>query len=759
MPTYKSALARLQSMAPSMHRFTQSQLLPIGIILLVTVLARAIRVWQLGLYWDDWRILIYGAQYGSFGVFTHFASERILMGAPLAILFAMFGPNPLAWHVANVCLEFGIAVVIFGLLRRLVPDYPIVSVLASCLFVVYPLSVIRTHMINVYINSALLMAVLSLYLTSYACQEERVGQFGYGRTIVTLLAAILVPIYLLMYEAPIGLELVRIYLLWAVVKRWRVGETRTGYRMWMLGRQYAPYTMGLLIFAGLRIFAYPEIVKAFGISLRPYFDIGTGILALPSLEKVARSVFETMLPPWLNAWNTLLHLPRPYSWTYPAAWILSIIAFVMVNLYALRWSERLRRQSDASITEFPRATQWLLWAVMGSVAVCAALAPILVYPDTTVLYANYSSRNGYVATTAAAVTWVCIIGYFATLLVGEQRRHSALVVGSALMIGLGVGHNFLLGDAYISEWRNTKATWQQILTRAPNIAKGTLLVVSRPDELKALGITFRHQDIYEPAQLFYGLRDGEIMGSPVNRLDKGQSIVSWIGLGEWRTREVAEPKIQGGNMDDPEPTIQGGTLVHRDRLLILDENEGCVKALDSRRVIQDVASPQSNALAQFSNVEVINPVKTDDRYDLRERLLGRPKEDWCYFYEKASLLQQQGKWEEIVAIYGLISARKLRPSNPVEWLPFIEALDRTANFDVADQLFAGARAGPAYSRRVISVMLEQLAKGHGANAWHVERIERQMKLLGADLGDFGQRPSDTEAVRDQSQSVGRSGRA
>ncbi|MGI0025629.1 MAG: hypothetical protein ACREA4_10875, partial [Nitrososphaera sp.] len=317
-------------------------------------------------------------------MFRHFASERILMGAPHAVLFAMFGPNPLAWHVTNVMLEFGIAVVIFGLMRRLVPDYPIMSVLASCLFVVYPLSVIRTHMINVYINAALLMAVLSVYLTGYACQQERAAQFRYRRTIVTFLAAILVPIYLLMYEAPIGLELVRIYLLWVGIKHLRVGETRTGNRMWILGRQYAPYMMGLLIFAGLRVFVYPEVVKAFGISLRPYFDVGTGILALPSLEKVARSVFETMLSPWLNAWNTLVHLPRPYSWTYPAAWILSIIAFVMVNLYALRWSERLRGQRDASIKEFPRAAQWLLWAVMGGAAVCAALAPIWVYPDTTV---------------------------------------------------------------------------------------------------------------------------------------------------------------------------------------------------------------------------------------------------------------------------------------------------------------------------------------------------------------------------------------
>ena len=138
----------------------------VGIILFVLLTARAFRVWSLGVYWDDWRILACGVEKGPFEIFRYMAGERILMGVSHALLFALFGPHPLAWHLTNLLLEFGIAVLIYLLLRRLLPDYSLLPVLAACLFVAYPLSVIRMHMINVYINVATLLAGLSLYLTS-----------------------------------------------------------------------------------------------------------------------------------------------------------------------------------------------------------------------------------------------------------------------------------------------------------------------------------------------------------------------------------------------------------------------------------------------------------------------------------------------------------------------------------------------------------------------------------------------------------------
>jgi len=187
----------------------RSPLFSVGIILLVLLAARAFRVWSLGVYWDDWRILARGVEKGAFEIFRYMAGERILMGVSHALLFALFGPHPLAWHLTNLLLEFGIAVLIYLLLRRLLPDNSLLPVLAACLFVAYPLSVIRMHMINVYINVATLLAGLSLYLTSLPLGHDSSPIGSFKHRIATFAAAALIPIYLLSYELPVGFEVVQ----------------------------------------------------------------------------------------------------------------------------------------------------------------------------------------------------------------------------------------------------------------------------------------------------------------------------------------------------------------------------------------------------------------------------------------------------------------------------------------------------------------------------------------------------------------------
>src|SRR5262245_13215700 len=210
---------RLSTMKMRVQRALRSPLFSVGIMLFVLLTARAFRVWSLGVYWDDWRILARGVEKGAFEIFRFMAGERILMGVSHAILFALFGPHPLAWHLTNLLLEFAIAVLIYLLLRRLLPDDPLVPLLAACLFLAYPLSVIRMHMINVYINVATLLAGLSLYLTSLplGCNASRVGSFKHR--MATFAAAALIPMYLLSYEMPVGFEVVRIYILWTILSR------------------------------------------------------------------------------------------------------------------------------------------------------------------------------------------------------------------------------------------------------------------------------------------------------------------------------------------------------------------------------------------------------------------------------------------------------------------------------------------------------------------------------------------------------------
>ena len=124
-----------------------------------------------------------------------------------------------------------------------------------------------------------------------------------------------------------------------------------------------------------------------------------------------------------------------------------------------------------------------------------------------------------------------------------------------------------------------------------------------------------------------------------------------------------------------------GATVNRDQILILDECEGCVKVVDKRRRIQDVSSPVINSISQFSNTDVIlPPSEASAQNRLRRILLTRPEPTWCEFYATAGWLQEQKDWSALVNVYRETQKYGFMPTNPIEWLPFIEALDRTGDY-------------------------------------------------------------------------------
>ena len=711
-----------------LQQIVRSPLFSAGIILFVLLTARAFRVWSLGVYWDDWRILARGVERGAFEIFRYMAGERILMGASHATLFALFGPNPLAWHLTNLFLEFGIAVLIYALLRRLLPNKSPVPLLAACLFVAYPLSVIRMHMINVYINVAIVLAGLSLYLTSLAHGRDPSQISSTKRRIEIFAAAALIPIYLLSYEMPVGFEVVRLYILWAILSGPLAPSPSFRQRLFRLAKGYLPYALGLAVFVLGRAVAYPRFATGLGADLRP----DTGIEALtfvgmttsewsPGPFKIVHTIFHTLVAPWLNAAARLTDM-KPFSWTWTSAWFLSAAAMGVILVYGF-CQRRLGPQNNGVALDSNDIGSWLQRFILSMAALGATLAPIWFHSSHTVQYQNLNSRNGYLATIPAGLVLLSLTGLLTSTFAEKEKAGNSLTIVAALLIALGVGYNSLLTDVWIEDWRRAQSTWRQILNRVPDIREGTLVVLSRPDDFKALGEPLRHRDIFEPAQLFYGIGYKGILGSPVVRASlfgPPRSILSWLGTGEWQTKRASVPFLL-----QPD-----GLLVGREQILILDECEGCLKALDSRRPIQDVNSPMLNSISHFSNTGVIvPPSEPGDHFRLRQILLRTAELTWCESYAKACWLREQKDWEGLVAVYRQTERHGLSPTNPIEWLPFVEALYRCEHYEAADNLLLWVRAASAYCQRAAREMLNNVLKDHKLLGRPVERLSHQINLL------------------------------
>jgi hypothetical protein len=58
-----------------------------------------------------------------------------------------------------------------------------------------------------------------------------------------------------------------------------------------------------------------------------------------------------------------------------------------------------------------------------------------------------------------------------------------------------------------------------------------------------------------------------------------------------------------------------------------------------------------------------------------------PVHGWCYYYQKADLARQRGEWGEVQKIGDQAFALGFEPSDPIEWIPFLQvyAIDENTN--------------------------------------------------------------------------------
>jgi len=66
---------------------------------------------------------------------------------------------------------------------------------------------------------------------------------------------------------------------------------------------------------------------------------------------------------------------------------------------------------------------------------------------------------------------------------------------------------------------------------------------------------------------------------------------------------------------------------------------------------------------------------------------NEPAHDWCYYYQKASLARQSGKWKEIGKLYDEVRKLNLDTDDKSELIPFFEGLVNSGRYEDAKALY------------------------------------------------------------------------
>jgi len=621
-------------MLESLSDRTWKRLLWFALIPALAYLPGALR---LTYYRDDW-YYAYDALVGPAGVFRlMFSGDRPARGPFFELYQALFGMQPLPYHLAMFAWRLGGGLATTWLLHLLWPRARLAGWAAGLLFALYPgftwwVSGIEYQPM---VASAALM-VLSLALTVLAL---RLGS-SWLRSICVLAAIATGWIYLALVEYAAGMEIFRLCLVFVATNGAQPGRLRQ--RAGLALRRWLIYSVIPLGFAIWRFAIFTSQRKA--------TDLGAQLGGLQT-DPLSTGLhwFVNFLPSFLNvslsAWVVPL-MSNFFSGTLRdvvIGFLVALTAALAAWLFLSTTISRGGEAEDLGTTDWPLQSIWL-----GLAGLVLGIAPIIV-ANREITFPNFS----HYALPASLGLAFALTGSLFTLAQPKLRisLFSALVLLSALT-HWGLGRNAL------REERTIASFWHQMSWRAPSIAAGTTLLVYYP------GVDYADDTdiVWGPANFLYfrGPQAQLPVRVSISALTTDSSAINNLLLGH----------------DPQESTYRAHTSTidyARTVVIVQSAEDACARVLDPRWPTFSVTDDASlRLLAPVSRVENIQAAGPPAAA-LAVLFGPEPQHGWCFYFEQAVLASQQGDWQQVAAIQDQVNKLGLHPNDQIEWMPFLQA--------------------------------------------------------------------------------------
>lgn len=564
---------------------------------------------QFGLYYDD---------YPSWYVYLTSGTRSLVdlaggQGRPLVGLLpwlagTVTGSHRLMW------LAFTLnGLLVFSILRLLWPSQLATAALTAALVCVYPLFWLRPLHIALAVELSLLLALLSLWLCLRSLEQG-----GWRRAATTAGSVLLVVGYLLLYELPLGLELMRPVLV--AVRLRRLERLSARHLFW----SWAPWLAVLLGFIIWRLFVF-----------RPsgdYERLRYNAVVAPGWDALVR-LGHSCWNQWVGTWG--YHLPKAL-YAEPSAWLLA-------GLCALAGILCLARVRDEG---HPSRQLVLEMATVGlGVLLAGQFAPLL--KGSVAGYQGLFSRWTHCSVLGASLLWTALLGGGARV-VRRPRLGQAILLG---MVGLGALCHAENARDFIRDWQRQRQLFWELTWRAPAFEPGVVLIFDR-DYRNAQDRIISDYEQAMSADLFFG--ESQTVATSPAELSPAEGSREFELFGRvWKA--------------------------DFERSLLIYAGRGCVEVVAERRSLPR-GKQLSRAARPFVSLSSERWIRAEPSPPPPHRFLFEPEppRDWCYFYEQARLSEQLDDSERILRLGEEAWARGLRPELKSEWDVFREAFRRVA---------------------------------------------------------------------------------
>jgi hypothetical protein len=627
------------------------KLRPASFLFLLSILTYALLSWALGFYWDEFPMTWIFFRLGPEALAKYFSTNRPFWGMIYQLTLPLVGPNPIAWQLIAVLLRWISAVLLHQILRLTFPRQPRLAIIVAALFLVYPgfgqhfISMMYSHFYIV-----LNIFLLSLYLSLLAIK----------RPILHIPALLLALLNVLTMEYFYFLEFVRIALFFIALER---DKKRTALFS-------SPYLILFISVTIWRAFFFPyqttnyKYVALEALKANPIM----GMMKL--LESILLSFWESVLHAWLSLFSpdfSALGLA-----TVTVTVILALAAAALTFFFLLPSSSYGRPKTDDS--DLPSADYWSLitlgffaWLLGGGQFWLVGILPKIDFNGDRF---NLSFMLGASLLLAA-------------LILSLQKWPRIQYGIFAVIIGLAVGRQFILANAYRRDWDMQRNLFWQMTWRMPSLRPGTAVITND------LPVTFYSDNsLSAPLNWIYG---------PSGKMDYILYFAS-VRIAEGRAMEQGFVPNLPIEQDYLAAMFHGNTS----NMVVLNFSPpGCLRILDPEiDPLNKLIPPDLRDAAFLSNPGMVG---VEASATLPEQFYGsEPHQSWCYYFEKADLDRQLGYWPEVASIGDAAYALGDRPNDPLEHFVFIEGYAHVENWNRAREL---TKESYRFSKDVMRPML------------------------------------------------------
>jgi hypothetical protein len=614
----------------------------IALIFALCLLSFGLQLPGLGFYWDDYASLYVYQKYGS-EVFTDWTSGqgRPLGGFLIGQLWGLIGVDALPWHLLNFVLYVASVLLFWGILRSLLPKYPAQTTLTALLFAVYPSYHLRPIPISFSLIASLVLLLLSFWLMLMAVRQKSHA--------LNILAAIFIPLNLLIYEQNFGYEILRPLLIGIVLfsgaTDWR-NHWREILPYWI------PHMVAVFVFIMYRGFIFQPNETYASYNTPSNLKSLDGLLL--TFKRSVAAPTQMIAVDWFQIpWR--LFVTESSDVDIPG--VLAILVLLLCLLYLWRFPQS---------NELGR--EWVLATTILSFVMISALL-LSVHLVGRVLEVGFNSRWALSPSLMAAV----FLGLGLPSLLRSSHLGQIVLV---ILVTLGVAVQVGVNQEYADDWALRRDLWWQIRWRAPLMEPNTLLIFVDDSGELAFSRSMNDYELAGHSNLFYDVDTYPLLGAGEARLLENILIQDKAQSGSWSEATSRKDVI----FRDWEFDL--------DQVVVFGYNGGCLLTADPLTHAQVMNHQDFLNLAPLHNAASILDQGLDDFVPYQKVVEPEPPRNWCFYYQQTQWSLQYGYNPAAAAMADAVVQQGLNPikGHEVEWLPFIEAYNMMGQYDDAKRL-------------------------------------------------------------------------